>query len=164
MQLSSFRRQSGVSLIEVLVTLLILSISGLGMLGMSSLASKEVNQLKLDTTASQLGQALMARSLNHMTQTNAQVFTFDQNRALTAVDCQQGCNAQQLAQLHVSDWRQAVNTALPRARYATRLIDGALILDLAWAGPTQTVGQACDLQLADDEHCAQFRIQIPALD
>jgi type IV pilus assembly protein PilV len=107
------RRQSGFTLVEVLVSALLLSIGLVGLAGLqaASLANNQSSFMRSQVTA--LAYDLADRMRSNIAGTNANSYV-PTNAALTAT-CSStvGCSPQQLAQNDIAEWNAAITNYLP---------------------------------------------------
>ena len=154
----NIRQQSGISLIEVLVALLLVSIAGFSVLTMSSFSMKETNSIRYEVSADYLGQALLARIKTNATLSNQALYQFNSDTAITnTADCDLGCNPLEIARLDSTEWSQEAKDLLPEAQYKTWWVDNQIMLAISWEGPVQEKSSsACPLTDDDAKTCRVY--------
>lgn len=126
--------QSGFTLIEVLIALIVLAV---GLLGMASLTvhSMQSNQgAYMRSQASVLAYDIVERMrANHEGAITTSTYTAD---SATAPTCTNGCTPAQQALLDVSQWRSALQSSMPGAAATiTRTANGDLMeyqITISW--------------------------------
>ena len=155
----------GVSLIEVLVALLLVSISGFSVLAMSSFSTQESNSLRFEITADYLGRSLLSRVQANANQDNRAIYTFDTNTGSTeaAGDCINGCSSIAVAKVDVSEWTAEVKSILPEVRYQTWWEMNQLHIAIAWVGPIRNNSALnCPFKTNPNEACRVYTANIAA--
>ncbi|MEX2576131.1 MAG: type IV pilus modification protein PilV [Halofilum sp. (in: g-proteobacteria)] len=140
------RLNAGFSLIEVLVSLVILSI---GLLGVAAL---QLNGLRYTQGAYQSSQATVALSdLVDRMRTNPDleaaksIYTFNTEEDTVPTDpgCNEaGCNAQELARLDVRQWRRVALARLASGEATVELDGDVYTLTLTWHEATDPDGDS----------------------
>lgn len=135
------RSQRGISMIEILVTLLITTIGLLGLAGMQLVNLKNVNNSQYRTQAT-----ILAYSMAEMMRSNQQGVS---NGSYDAIDgtetgptCSNNCTVSEIAQLHAYQWNQAIgasaeNGGLPDGAIGTVTVNGD-VYDVTVTWPEQT--------------------------
>ena len=122
--------QSGFSLIEVLIAIIILSIGMLGAVGMQAAALKSNKEARNQATATTFGRELAEKMRGNKaiaitTTTSINPYLFDATLSSTpavatpspnCADSSISCTAAQIASWDVADWQSRVQTALPTPR------------------------------------------------
>jgi len=112
-RISSRRRQAGVSLIEVLVSTLILAIGLVGVAGMQALALHNNQEAQMRSHASALAYDLADRMRNNVAAANAGLY--DPSTASTSSTCYtpSGCAMGDMARDDMQRWLTNVAATLP---------------------------------------------------
>lgn len=113
MSASSRRQQAGFTLIEVLVSSLILSIGLVGVAGLQAVSLKNNQSAYMRSQASALAYDLADRMRSNVAGANAGAY--DPASAASSATCKTpvGCTAQQLAQNDLAEWNAALASNLP---------------------------------------------------
>ncbi len=111
--ISRRKSQSGFTLIEVLVSSLILAIGLVGVAGLQALSLKNNQSAYMRSQANALAYGLADRMRSNVVAANAG--SYDPAAAATRKSCTTaiGCSAQQLAQNDLSEWLTALAANLP---------------------------------------------------
>lgn len=155
-------KQTGVSMVEVLVGLLLVSIVGFSVLAMSAFATQESNQLRQELTADYLARTLLSRMQANITPNTVSLYEF--NSAVTSGPdrCDQGCTPADIARLDVKEWTSTAEAMLPNVRYRTWSDNGHLNVAIAWQGPKASLAnQSCPLTISDNDTCRTYSAVIP---
>jgi type IV pilus assembly protein PilV len=118
------RRQSGVTLLEVLIAVLIVSFGLLGMAGLQSVGMKYNLAAAQRTAATMLANDIADRMRANMVGVNAgnyDAVLHGQDSAQANCLSPPGCTPAQMALNDVYEWRQAIKNALPGAANSTAL-------------------------------------------
>ncbi|HED19244.1 MAG TPA: type IV pilus modification protein PilV [Gammaproteobacteria bacterium] len=132
-----YSRQSGFTLIEVLVAMFVLSI---GLLGLASL---QVTALRNDQSAFMRSQAtILAYDLADRMRANSAAVTsgfYDPANAATTAACNTtaGCSTQQMAEMDLQEWLGGITTYLPSGQ-------GWVCIDSTPKDGTGSAAPACD--------------------
>ncbi|HET7774229.1 MAG TPA: type IV pilus modification protein PilV [Burkholderiaceae bacterium] len=118
----SMSRQAGLSLIEILVALVVLSLGAIGVAGvqLSTIKFNQVSQQR--SNAVQLATSLTDRMRSNMPGVGAGNYVFNFPYAAipgnvpAAPNCGAPCTPQQLASLHLNQWLTELAAALPEGR------------------------------------------------
>ena len=128
------RLQHGFSLVEVLVTLLVLKVGLLGGLAAQTLALRQVNDATQRTHAVALSHAL----LSHVQANSAlaelvsgQITSTTEIAPAPQCGPEQLCSAQQLAQGQLNQWWQT-RSGLSKPVLCTEAQEAALLLEISW--------------------------------
>jgi type IV pilus assembly protein PilV len=134
--LRTCRRHQGFSLIEVLVSLLILAIGVLGVVGVqiSSVKFNLVSQQRSYATQHAVSMAERMRSnLAAFAGGSADTYVYNhaykdlQDKKPAAPDCTSSCTAEKLAQKHINQWQTELAAALPDGRGSIRQLEKSKI-------------------------------------
>lgn len=149
---------NGISLIEVLVALLLVSIAGFGVLAMSGFSTKESNSLRFEISADYLGRSLLSRAKTNIETNNKAIYTFDSNSIITKPDnCTAGCDATTVARLDIAEWAQEARTILPEVQYQTWWQGDQLHVAIAWTGPVKNnESKDCPFQIKSNQACRVY--------
>lgn len=124
----SMRSSSGFSLVEVLVSVLVLAVGVIGAVGMQLSALRSTQQSAMQTIATQLAADLVERMRANPDVMRAEdarnpylSVDFDTGSESVSNDpqpsCQQGkCDSSQIAHMDIRDWLTQLNDRLPGAR------------------------------------------------
>lgn len=167
-------RQAGFSLIEVLVTMVVLSIGLLGIAGMQASGLRNNHAAYTKTQATNLAMD-MAERIRANPQGQANYVGFDSTEAPSNPGCinsVSGCTAEQLATYDMFEWSQPLNAdpkpILPAGRgIVTQADDDTFIVTILWREiayqyeDNNIEFNQCDSigDQAPDEACFQLRFQ-----
>ena len=167
--------QRGVSLIEVLVSVLILSIGILGMISLQATSLKVSHQSHYQTEAMHLLNSISDRIRANPEAAEDGSFTLALTTRATniAKDCSTNdCNATELAAYDLSQWRNGtINSSLPVAGVRIAADDASaptsynitIMWDPAREGVTGTQcggGTGDGYDPSQDKHCLQLAVQL----
>jgi type IV pilus assembly protein PilV len=110
---SARRSQRGFTLIEVLVSALILSLGLVGVAGLQALSLKNNQSAYLRSQASALAYDLADRMRTNVNGANAGFYAPAQAAAHSGCKTTSGCSPQQIAQNDLADWNAALAQNLP---------------------------------------------------
>jgi len=152
--------QEGLSLIEVLVALVVISVGLLGIAGM------QVTSLRSNATAYHHSQAIwyaydMADRirLNQIAVTAGSYNAVSVDGTEAAVDCSVGCNPATLATFDAYEWGRQLLT-LPAGEGAVVANgDGTFTISVMWDERGGTVGTGCDPTNLADKTCVQVTLR-----
>lgn len=115
------RRQRGATLIESLVSLIILAIAIIGMLGVQARTLMETNTAAFRTQAMLLVDDLSARiKANPGGYAALDNYVFDYTRTVGSTNCEgAACNADDLAAYDLDRWQENLQASMPGARVET---------------------------------------------
>ncbi len=162
-------RQTGFSLIEVLVTMVVLSVGLLGIAGMQASGMRNNHAAYTKTQATNLAMDMAERiRANPLGQADYVGFDSDSEQALANPDCiAAGCTPAQLADYDQFEWSQPFNAntkpILPAGQgLITQEVDGRLTITILWREVAYD-GMAfndCGIDdLAADMTCLQLSFQ-----
>lgn len=123
---TSFSRQSGVSLIEALVAVLVTALGILGILGMQMRTMVNTQTAVRQAQAIRLIENLSERmrmNPNSFAQGTASNYVIGWDQDGTAVDCSAGCGSADLARSDIEKWKSDVRAALPLANANVFLVN-----------------------------------------
>jgi type IV pilus assembly protein PilV len=117
--IKQIKNQSGFSLLEVLITILVMSIAMFGAVGM------QVNAMKMGKSADYRNQAIVLASdlAERMEANKSEAIAGNYSIALatvapgTATTCSRGCTNANMTQYDLTTWQQAVFNSLPTASW-----------------------------------------------
>ena len=110
---NSRRRQSGVSLIEILVSTLILAIGLVGVAGMQALALHNTQEAQMRSNASSLAYDLADRMRNNVAAANAGMYDPGTASASSTCYTSSGCAMGDMARDDMARWLANVAATLP---------------------------------------------------
>ena len=113
MKMMSKRMQAGTSLIEVLVSLLILSVGLLGMVGLQTVSLRNTQTAYLRTQATILSSDIIERMRANAQGVSAGSYNGATGTLSSACLTATGCSAAALALHDVAEWRAALGDGLP---------------------------------------------------
>ena len=106
-------RQTGFSLIEVLIAALVLSIGLVGVAGLQAMSLKNNQSAYMRTQASALAYDLADRMRSNVSAANSGFYDPDQAAANTQCSTLAGCSPQEMAQNDLSEWLVTLTGILP---------------------------------------------------
>ena len=106
-------RHSGATLIEVLISLLILSVGLLGMTGLQTVSLRNTQSAYLRTQASIASNDIVERIRSNLQGTEAGSYNANAGSVTAACNTIAGCTAAQLAANDVAEWKAALAADLP---------------------------------------------------
>ncbi len=135
-------KQRGVSMIEVLVTLLVTAVGLLGVASLQMNAVKNTRESQMRSIATVLAHDMAERMRSNLVGLSVPNQYYDQmDGTATATDCRAGaCSPDQLAQYDYWEWSQQLNNLLP-------LGTGVVCIDSTPNDGVDGNGQ-CDVNLA----------------
>jgi type IV pilus assembly protein PilV len=130
-------RQSGFTLIEVLVSVIVLSIGLVGVAGLQAVSLKNNQSAFMRSQASALAYDLADRMRSNVLTADSNLY--DPATAATVTGCKTtaGCTPQQLAQNDLAEWNAAIATYLPMG-------EGFVCLDSTPDDGTAAANPQCD--------------------
>jgi len=156
--------QAGFSLIEIIITVFILSIGILGVMGMQTQTMKASNDNYYRSQASILAQDIIGRMRVNI----SDAYTWDGSDPGSANDCVGAintCNATQMAAFDIAQWNQHLNASnlpnvaaeIDRTGATNNGSNNIYTISIYWneRGNTAT-GKDCDPQDADDMSCLRI--------
>ena len=131
------RRQSGVSLIEVLVSTVILAVGLVGVASMQAVSMRNNQSAELRSQASAFAYDLADRMRGNVAAANAGLY--DPSTAALTPNCQTstGCDMGQMARDDLQRWLNGVSTTLPMG-------EGHVCIDSTPADGTGAANPQCD--------------------
>lgn len=128
------KQQNGFSLLEILISVLVLSVGILGMAGL------QVSSLKFNQTASIRSQAtILAYEITDRMRTNRQAAqSGSYNTALTATTV----SGSSRAQLDLNTWKQSLDSLLPDGRGSVQKTGDTVRIVIQWDESRLTGGSA----------------------
>ena len=106
-------RQSGATLIEVLISLLILSVGLLGMTGLQTVSLRNTQSAYLRTQASIASNDIVERIRANLQGVEAGSYNANAGAVTSACNTIAGCTAAQLAANDIAEWKGALAADLP---------------------------------------------------
>lgn len=113
MNLQSRNAQSGFTLIEVLVSALILAIGLVGVAGLQAMSLKNNQSAYMRSQATALAYDLADRMRTNVAAANAGAYAPGKSAVQSGCTTATGCTAQQLAQNDMAEWQAALDGNLP---------------------------------------------------
>jgi len=107
------KRQSGFTLIEVLVSVIVLSVGLVGVAGLQAVALKNNQSAFMRSQASALAYDLADRMRSNVLTADSNLYDPATAATVTACKTTAGCTPQQLAQNDLAEWNAAIATYLP---------------------------------------------------
>lgn len=131
------KRQSGFTLIEVLVSVLILSIGLVGVATLQAVSLKNNQSAFMRSQASALAYDLADRMRSNVLTADSNLY--DPGTAATIANCKStaGCTPQQMAQNDLAEWNAAIATYLPMG-------EGFVCIDSTPDDGTEAADPQCD--------------------
>lgn len=112
-EMTGLARQSGVSLIEVLIAMLILSIGLLGMVGLQTTSLRNTQNAYLRTQATIFAEDMADRMRANSQGVGSGGYTAASGTLSSACLTATGCSAGAMARHDLADWQAALANALP---------------------------------------------------
>lgn len=130
-------RQSGFSLIEVLVAVIVLSIGLVGVAGLQAVSLKNNQSAFMRSQASALAYDLADRMRANVPGANANMYDPTAKAATANCKTSTGCTTQQMAQNDLYEWNAAITTYLPDG-------EGFVCIDSTPDDGTSAANPQCD--------------------
>jgi type IV pilus assembly protein PilV len=111
--LESVRAQSGTTLIEVLISLLILAVGLLGMTGLQTVSLRNTQSAYMRTQASIASNDIVERIRANQQGVESNSYDANAGAATAACNTIAGCTAGQLAANDIAEWKAALAVDLP---------------------------------------------------
>lgn len=156
--LSTTRAQTGFTLLEVLIAIVVLSIGLLGLAGLQSTGMRNNHDAYARTQGVALANDMADRIRANMTGFNAGNYD---NTAAFSASCENntGCNPQAMAQHDTFRWQQAL-TALPSGQGDVAVAGGLVTVTVRWDNTrTGVAGLGCDPLNPADLACLRVVFQ-----
>jgi type IV pilus assembly protein PilV len=128
-------RQSGLSLLEVLIAIAVLAIGLLGLVQMQAFGLMNVERAYQRSQATVLAYAIADKMRANLTSLNAYLSdTMAPADAEAQPDCltTSGCSAAELAENDLFEWNSALQSELPGASGTIALADGNFTVAIIW--------------------------------
>jgi type IV pilus assembly protein PilV len=128
-------RQSGLSLLEVLIAIAVLAIGLLGLVQMQAFGLMNVERAYQRSQATVLAYAIADKMRANLTSLNAYLSdTMAPADAEAQPDCltTSGCSAAELAENDLFEWNSALQSELPGANGTIALADGNFTVAIIW--------------------------------
>jgi type IV pilus assembly protein PilV len=159
--------QLGASMIEVLVSLIVLST---GILGMAGLQSESINNSKSSyykTQATMLISDLSSRMRANGAGAAAKHYVYSgetKRYSTTGTVCDEGCNASELAKSDLDEWIEKVKQSLPKSEVAiSKDASGEVYqLTLYWKDAGSTGVDLCEADTTTDKLCMTAFVKVCA--
>ncbi|MDZ7826805.1 MAG: type IV pilus modification protein PilV [Gammaproteobacteria bacterium] len=144
-------RQSGFTLIEVLVAILIVSVGVLGVAGLQLLSLQNNTSAMFRTQAFQAAYDIMDRARANRDQDYSLVMGED---APTALNCTAAnCSPDEMRDYDLNQWRAALAANLPSGTGAVALDDGLMTVTVRWQDTRNAAADPLDIDDHDtDQH------------
>ena len=110
---TGFRQQSGFTLIEVLISALILAVGIIGIAGLQGVSLRSNQSAFMRSQATAFAYDLADRMRSNISSANAGWYDPATAAAIAACNSVAGCTPQNLAQNDLSEWNAAITTYLP---------------------------------------------------
>lgn len=147
---------SGFTLIEVLVSILVLSLGLLGLAGLQVNALKSGHGSYLKNQATALSYEIAERIRSNRSAAEAGLYDIDTSQLpATAPDCENNsCSANEMAHYDLTEWKNAIATQLPAGDGAISRSGELVTVELFWDGRRNgATGTGCDPDNTDDLVC-----------
>ncbi|MEM8845081.1 MAG: type IV pilus modification protein PilV [Pseudomonadota bacterium] len=108
MKMLTKNKQSGFTLFEVLIAIVVFSIGLLGLANLQGYSMSSSYNAHLRTQATSLASSIIDRMRANREQalsSNAYTIDFEANPPSTSIDCSSGCTPSQMAQLDLLEWK-----------------------------------------------------------
>ncbi len=156
------RRQRGDTMIEVLVTIIIIAV---GVLGTAALQVTTVKNLSSSHSAS--AAAILADDMAERMHANATAALNDEyvhSATTTYTDCATGaCSTGQLASYDIGTWWESIGAVLPSGRGEVTRVAGTntFVLTVRWDDDRSgSTGTNCPTQSTNDLECYQLNVTV----
>lgn len=155
---SALRENSGFTLLEVLIAVVVLSIGLLGLAGLQTTGLRNNQDAYARTVATTLANDMADRIRANMAGFNAG--NYNNAAALTAsCETNSGCTPQQMAQNDTARWNQALS-ALPNGQGMVATNAGIVTVTVMWDNSRSgATGTGCDPNDPDDLTCVSIMFQ-----
>jgi len=130
-------RQAGVSLVEVLVSALIVSIGLVGVAGLQVASLKNNQTALMRSQATSLAYDLADRMRSNVTGASAGFYDPDNAALTTGCGSTTGCSTQQLSEHDLAEWQAALSATLPMG-------EGVVCIDSTPNDGSRAATPACD--------------------
>jgi len=125
-------KQSGFSLLEVLITLVILAIGLLGLAGIQATGLKQNHSAYARSQATQLAYDVADRMRSNRTAVNSYI-TADPSTASIQAGCTAGgCSTSQMAENDLYEWNLALTNTLPLGEATISVAAGIYTIAINW--------------------------------
>lgn len=124
-------RESGFTMIEVLIAVLIFAIGLLGVAGMQTLALKSTNNSNIRTLVNLHAYEIAERMRANMA--GAEDGLYDGiSKSTGASDCRPSCTPQELASWDGDEWLANLQADIPTATASVAYVDGTAVITIDW--------------------------------
>jgi type IV pilus assembly protein PilV len=131
---SSRKQQRGTSMIEVLVTMIIIVVGLLGIASMQMVSLKNLNSSYQRYVASLYAYDMMERMRTNRAGVAAGVYdSVVVNGSGSVATCKSACNTTQLAAYDIYQWSQQLKTNLPTGTGSVAATADGFIISVSWA-------------------------------
>ena len=159
--LTTIKHQSGVSLIETLISLTILALGLLGVIAVLNSSLRGGQQAEFSLSALRLGNDMVNRIYAYnnvdITTDNADFDKIDTEKEVSKQDCKKAtCDAEQQVKLAHYEWKEAIQTQLPNGRGMVEYdgVRSIYIVKVMWDNDlTGAQGTACSGNNKVDLNC-----------
>ena len=155
--------QRGFTLVEVMVALVIFSVSLLGLAALQTSALRNSHMANQNTVATQLARDMAERLRANRQGVASDLYDNISGISSTAPDCysqKSSCTPAQIAQLDSSEWLTAVNSALPSGTGTVQDNGTGFTITVMWdQDRTGATGTSCSGNPSVDLKCLSFTVQ-----
>ena len=128
-------RQQGATLIEILITVLVLSVGLLGLGATQMLSLKNGNNANQTYFANLAAYDIAERMRINPVAVEAGLYeAADVDETRAAQDCSASCSSAQLANMDLYEWGQALSANLPGGKGTIELDDETATITVSWKG------------------------------
>lgn len=154
--------QSGFTMIEVLVTLIILSLGLLGLAGMQATGLKSNHQAYMRSQATLLAYDMGDRLRANMAGVEAGAYNDIEGIPENAANCEAGaCSPAQMAAFDAFQWNSALADVLPSGQGIVDRAGNIFTISVMWDNDRSGVsGTGCDPDDTDDLDCFQLELRL----
>lgn len=157
-----FARSNGIAMMDVLVSLVLMSITLVGAFSASNAGIQELRFLNRTTTAMEASQEMAAQIANNISPLTREIYELDTNQPLHDLqNCIEGCTSEDLAKNDVYLWTQKILEAIPSARLKIVFADDTAIMGILWNEPRKQDGNVslCPFkEINNKQYCLAFEI------
>ena len=155
--------QHGFTLVEVMVALVIFSVSLLGLAALQAAALRDNHVADQNTVATQLARDMAERLRANQEGVTSNLYDNISGTAGSAPDCygqSSSCTPAQIAQLDSSEWLAAVTRALPSGTGTVRNNGAGFVITVMWdQDRSGATGTACSGDHNIDLKCLSYTVQ-----
>ncbi len=156
------QHNAGFTMIEVLVTMVILAIGLLGLAGMQANGLKSNHQAYTRTQVSQLAYDMGDRMRSNMAGVTAGNYSsLSGDPATSPPNCETGaCTPANMATYDYAKWDAALASNLPKGEGSVAVAAGISTITVMWDDDGNGTGTDCDGTAADNLKCFQVELQL----